>query len=93
MKHLPTIMLILSAPTGILGHAAGAWLVASLSVPADINGILILFVPLFLAGLCMLPFLIPFFDHKAKATSRNTLGSGNRSRRKAATNPAPPRAS
>ena len=25
------------------------------------------FVPLFLAGLFMLPFLIPFFDHKAKA--------------------------
>ena len=67
MKHLPTIMLILSAPAGILGYAVGAWLVASLSVPADVNGIFILFVPLFLAGLFMLPFLIPFFDHKAKA--------------------------
>ncbi len=67
MKHMPTIMLILSAPAGILGYALGAWLVDSLSVPKDVGGLLILFVPLFLAGLFMLPFLIPFFDRKAKA--------------------------
>jgi hypothetical protein len=26
----------------------------------------VLFVPLFVAGLCMLPFLVPFIDRKAK---------------------------
>ena len=67
MKHLPTIMLILSAPAGILGYSLGVWLVSSLSVSEDVHGLLFLFVPLFLAGLFMLPFLIPFFDRKAKA--------------------------
>jgi hypothetical protein len=36
-------------------------------VSQDVHGLLFLFVPLFLAGLFMLPFLIPFFDRKAKA--------------------------
>ena len=64
---MPTILLVLSAPAGILGYSLGAWLVSSLSVSQDVHGLLFLFVPLFLAGLCMLPFLIPFFDRKAKA--------------------------
>jgi hypothetical protein len=67
VKHLPTILLVLSAPAGILGYSIGAWLISSLSVSEDVHGLLFLFVPLFLAGLFMLPFLIPFFDRKAKA--------------------------
>jgi hypothetical protein len=64
---MPTILLVLSAPAGIIGYSLGAWLVSSLSVSQDVHGLLFLFVPLFIAGLFMLPFLIPFFDGKAKA--------------------------
>jgi hypothetical protein len=67
MRHMPTIMLILSAPARIIGYALGAWLISSLTVPTDVQSLLALFVPLFLAGLFMLPFLIPFFDRQAKA--------------------------
>ena len=31
------------------------------------TGVLALFVPLLVAGLCMMPFLIPYLDRKAKA--------------------------
>jgi len=30
-----------------------------------VQEILVLFGPLFIAGLCMLPFLVPFFDREA----------------------------
>ena len=36
-------------------------------MPEWLQGFLVLFAPLFVAGLVMIPFLIPFFDRKAKA--------------------------
>ena len=65
MRYLPTILLVLALPVGVLGYALGARLVAVL-LPEQSLGLLGLFVPLLIAGLCMLPLLIPFFDRKAK---------------------------
>jgi hypothetical protein len=65
MPSLPTILLVLSLPAGALGYGVAARVMASLSLP-DGAQLLTLFVPLFVAGLVMLPFLIPFFDRKAK---------------------------
>jgi hypothetical protein len=66
MRLLPKILLLLSAPAGLIGYSIGAQLVTML-MPGLADSIVMLFIPLLVAGLCMVPFLIPFFDQKAKA--------------------------
>lgn len=63
--HLPEILLVLSLPAGAIGYALATRVLVFL-LPGAAQGILVLFVPLLVAGLCMLPFLVPFFDRKAK---------------------------
>jgi hypothetical protein len=65
MRFLPNILLVLSLPVGLLGYTLGTSLMTAL-LPGQAQGVLMLFVPLLVAGLCMLPFLVPFFDRKAK---------------------------
>jgi hypothetical protein len=65
MRYLPNILLVLSLPAGLFGYALGVFLVRTLA-PSLANSIVVLFVSLFVAGLCMVPFLIPFIDRKAK---------------------------
>lgn len=64
--RLPDILAVLSLPVGI-----GAYLVTGFVIGAVAPGlaptIVGLFVPLFVAGLCMIPFVAPWFDRKAKA--------------------------
>ena len=65
MRYLPNILLVLALPAGLLGYALGVFLVETLA-PSLADGIVVLFVALFVAGLCMVPFVIPFIDRKAK---------------------------
>jgi hypothetical protein len=65
VRNVPTILLVLSLPAGLVGWFVGSAVVNAIS-PGNI-GILALFVPLLVAGLCMMPFLIPYLDRKAKA--------------------------
>lgn len=65
MRYLPNILLALSLPAGALGYVLASRVLAAL-LPDLANGILMLFVPLLVAGLFMLPFLVPFIDRKAK---------------------------
>jgi hypothetical protein len=67
MRHLPTILLVLSFLVGIAGYTLASNALEAMELPSDVRSFVILFVPLFVAGLCMVPFLIPFFDRKAKA--------------------------
>lgn len=67
MRSMPTILLILSLPVGAVAYVLAAEFLGSLQLPEATRGFLVLLVPLFVAGLAMLPFLIPFFDRKAKA--------------------------
>jgi hypothetical protein len=66
MPSLPTILLALSLPAGAVAYyVTGQALLAAL--PRDSSReFIVLIVPLFVAGLVMMPFLIPFFDRKAK---------------------------
>jgi hypothetical protein len=61
-RTMPTILLVLSLPAGLLGYLLGTRIVSALAP----NDLLQLFVPLLVAGLCMIPFLIPFLDRRAK---------------------------
>ncbi len=63
MRSAPTLLLVLSFPAGLLGYAVGASVLTAMGV----QDVLVAFLSLFVAGLVMLPFLIPFFDRKAKA--------------------------
>ena len=67
MRSLPTVLLVLSLPVGALAYALTVQVLEAMGVADAGQGLLALFVPLFVAGLVMLPFLIPFFDRKAKA--------------------------
>jgi hypothetical protein len=67
MRSLPTVLLILSLPAGAIAYVASTRILSSLDLPNGLQEFLILIAPLFVAGLVMVPFLIPFFDRKAKA--------------------------
>jgi hypothetical protein len=63
----PTFLAILSLPAAAIGYAVtGAMLTSVLPVRGGPADLLLIFVPLFVAGLCMIPFLIPFVDRLAK---------------------------
>ncbi len=66
MRDRPTLFLLLAIPAAILGYAAGLWLISILPISADLQETLAIVAPLFVAGLFMLPFVIPFFDRMAK---------------------------
>lgn len=66
MKHLRTILLLLAVPAGILGYIVAVRVIAALSLPSGLEEPLSLTVPLFVAGLCMLPFIAPTFDRMAR---------------------------
>ena len=65
MRFMPNILLILSLPAGMVGYWVGVQVVSAV-LPDMALGIVMLFVPLLVAGLFMLPFLVPFIDRKAK---------------------------
>lgn len=66
MRFLPNVLLVLSLPAGFIGYGVGVQMISGLPLPKEIQDILIVFGPLFIAALFMVPFLIPFFDRKAK---------------------------
>jgi hypothetical protein len=63
----PTLLAILSLPAAAIGYAVTAAVLTSV-LPSNegLGELLLIFVPLFVAGLCMVPFLIPFLDRMAK---------------------------
>ena len=65
MRNLPTILLLLSFPAGAVGYAVTVQVMTAL-LPGQDHDLIVLLVALFVAGLVMLPFLIPYFDRRAK---------------------------
>lgn len=63
----PTLLAILSLPAAAIGYAVTAAILTSVVPVRDgLADLLLIFVPLLVAGLCMVPFLIPFVDRMAK---------------------------
>jgi hypothetical protein len=63
MPSRPTLLFILALPVGAVVYTAAAQVIETL-FPKE--PILSLLLPLFFAGLAMMPLIIPFFDRKAK---------------------------
>jgi hypothetical protein len=66
MRSMPTVLLVLSFPAAALAYALTIQALEALQLSGDGREILLLFVPLFVAGLVMMPFLIPYLDRRAK---------------------------
>jgi len=66
VKFAPTILAILSLPAAAIGYFITRAILLSLSLPGGVSELLLLVVPLFVAGLCMVPFVIPALDRQAK---------------------------
>jgi hypothetical protein len=61
-----TFLALLSFPAGAIAYAMTVRALEWMDVSGEGREILMLFIPLFVAGLVMMPFLIPFIDRKAK---------------------------
>jgi hypothetical protein len=61
-----TLLAILALPAGAIGYVVTANVLSGLGLGAGAESILLIFVPLLVAGLCMVPFLLPLFDRMAK---------------------------
>jgi hypothetical protein len=62
----PTFLAILSLPAAAIGYAVTATILTSALPREGLAELLVIFLPLLVAGLCMVPFLIPFVDRMAK---------------------------
>jgi hypothetical protein len=62
----PTLLAILSLPAAAIGYAVTATILTSALPREGLAELLLIFLPLLVAGLCMVPFLIPLVDRMAK---------------------------
>jgi hypothetical protein len=60
------ILAVLSLPAAVIGYTVTAAILSGLGLPAGIEELALIFVPLFVAGLCMVPFIAPLVDQMAK---------------------------
>ena len=60
------ILAVLSLPAAVIGYTVTAAVLSALKLPAGIAELALIFVPLFVAGLCMVPFIAPLVDQMAK---------------------------
>ena len=60
------ILAVLSLPAAVIGYTVTAAILSALKLPAGIAELALIFVPLFVAGLCMVPFIAPLVDRMAK---------------------------
>jgi hypothetical protein len=57
---------ILSLPAAAIGYFVSRAILSSLLPPTGMADLVLAFVPLFFAGLCMVPFIAPLLDRQAK---------------------------
>jgi hypothetical protein len=62
----PKLFALLALPAGATGYVVASSILSGFDLADGVRNALLLFVPLFVAGLCMLPFFIPLFDAMAK---------------------------
>jgi hypothetical protein len=66
VSRRPKLFALVALPAGAIGYLMASTILSGLDLADGVRNALLLFVPLFVAGLCMLPFFIPLFDAMAK---------------------------
>ena len=66
MKAGPIVLGALALVAAGVGYAVAVAILSALPLPGGLAGVLLTFVPLLVAGLCMVPFLVPLVDRIAK---------------------------
>jgi hypothetical protein len=66
MSTRAKLLAVLSLPAGLAGYLIAGEVLTRLGIAGGAGGLLLVFVPLFVAGLCMMPLVIPLFDEMAK---------------------------
>ena len=66
MRAGPIILGILSLVAAAIGYAVAVAVLSALPLPAGLAQLAVLIVPVFIAGLCMVPFVAPLLDRMAK---------------------------
>lgn len=59
------LLAILALPAAVIGYAVTAGILSGLSLPDGLKAIALTFAPLLVAGLCMVPFVLPLFSQMA----------------------------
>jgi hypothetical protein len=62
----PALFAILALPAAVIGYAVTVTVLSGLPIPDGLRAVVLTLVPLFVAGLCMVPFVLPWFDQMAK---------------------------
>ena len=60
------ILAVLSLPAAVIGYTVAVAVLSALGLPKGLEELALIFVPLFVAGLCMVPFIAPLVDRTAK---------------------------
>jgi hypothetical protein len=60
------ILAVLSLPAAVIGYTVTAAILTALRLPPGVAELALIFVPLFVAGLCMVPLIAPLVDQMAK---------------------------
>ncbi len=66
MSTRTRFLAILSLPAAAIGYVVTTNILSGLGLRGGAEEFVLLVVPLFVAGLCMVPFLLPLFDAMAK---------------------------
>ena len=70
------MLLALAIPAAVVAYTLAAEVLSAMSLPETARGLILGFVPLLVAGLCAVPFLVPFVDYKAKQALAARPSSG-----------------
>jgi hypothetical protein len=68
------LLLALAVPVGIGAYLLTAQLIVASGIAGGMGDLLVIFLPLFVAGLAVIPFIAPFVDYKAKQALANAPG-------------------
>ena len=60
------VLLVLAFPVGLAAYLVTGQLLTAAGLAGALGGLVLIFLPLLVAGLCAVPLLIPFVDYKAK---------------------------
>jgi len=66
VKASSIVLVVLALVAAVVGYAVSYVVISALPLPAGLAQLAVLFVPVFIAGLCMIPFVAPLLDRMAK---------------------------